>query len=482
VGGTYYFAVDGVVQTGSVTASGLYDSTAPLEIGKYAGLTTVSFDGYIDALRITKGVARYTSTFTPPNYVLAAEFPPPAQGAIALTGQSPDVYLGYRPLQKSIVLTGQAPDLFLGYQPLQESIVLTGQSPDVYLGYQPLQESIVLTGQVPVFDNTPVDLAYVTGRGFQSLPSILADSETTTVTGGTFSTVANVFGGSLVVGSAFKTAPTLTVLADQTGYVTGRGFSTTPTIEVSHDFVSTIQGRGFSSKAVVVGGSIVVGGAFSTSLTATIDAPISLSVAGQGFQTHAIIVAEYQPAMRITGRGFVSGIGYSDVTGRGFTQNPVLKALETANFAEAFVLNLVPANQEQNLYSVSRYQNYPFQHITRIANTYYGVKSDGLYQLSGEYDLTEETPVNGTITLNEDDLNAFNSQNIPYIYLNGDDDYTATAFVDDVEQPAFSSGFNGRRVKLARGSKGRYWYFKIEGIKSLLGVEYRPEKLARRVK
>jgi len=186
--------------------------------------------------------------------------------------------------------------------------------------------------------------------------------------------------------------------------------------------------------------------------------------------------------MRITGRGFVSGIGYSTVSGRGFTQNPILKALETANFAEAFVFNLVPANQEENLYSVSRYQNYPFQHLTRIANDYYGVKADGLYRLTGEYDATEDVLVNGTIKLNEDDLNAFNSQNIPYIYLNGDDDYTATAFVDDVEQPAFSSGFNGRRVKLARGSKGRYWYFKIEGIKSLLGVEYRPEKLARKVK
>lgn len=434
--------VDGAQLGSTVTNStNITGSTAPCYIGTL-DTTLQPFSGYLDGIRVTKGVARYTSTFTPPNYVLSAEFPPPSQGAI----------------------------------------VLTGQAPDLFLGYQPLQESIVLTGQVPVFDNTPAGIAYVTGRGFQSLPGILADSETTTVAGGTFGTVAKVFGGSLVTGTSFKTAPTLTVLTAQTGYVTGRGFSTTPAIEVSHDFVSTIQGRGFSGKATVVGGSIVVGGAFSTSLTATIDTPISLSVAGQGFQTRPTIVAEYQPAMRITGRGFVSGIGYSDVTGRGFTQNPVLKALETANFAEAFVFNLVPANQEENLYSVSRYQNYPFLHLTRIANDYYGVKADGLYRLTGEYDTTEDILVNGTIKLNEDDLNAFNSQNIPYIYLNGDDDYTATAFVDDVAQPAFSSGFNGRRVKLARGSKGRYWYFKIEGIKSLLGVEYRPEKLARKVK
>ena len=56
---------------GSTTTSGatLTTSTLPLIIGA-TGAGASPFNGYIDDLRITKGYARYTSTFTPPTSAL----------------------------------------------------------------------------------------------------------------------------------------------------------------------------------------------------------------------------------------------------------------------------------------------------------------------------------------------------------------------------------------------------------------------------
>jgi hypothetical protein len=64
----YLNGVAGTVTTSSAT---LYSSTLPFVIGA-TGAGTSPFNGYIDDLRITNGVARYTTTFTPPTQA----FPP----------------------------------------------------------------------------------------------------------------------------------------------------------------------------------------------------------------------------------------------------------------------------------------------------------------------------------------------------------------------------------------------------------------------
>ena len=62
-GGVFRPYINGVMGTTTASASALYASTYPLLIGAVASSSYVN--GYIDDLRITKGVARYTATFTP---------------------------------------------------------------------------------------------------------------------------------------------------------------------------------------------------------------------------------------------------------------------------------------------------------------------------------------------------------------------------------------------------------------------------------
>ena len=57
--------LDGV-QTGSTYSDSSDYPSRPVAVGGYVYSTGFDSQGYIDDLRITKGVARYTSNFTPP--------------------------------------------------------------------------------------------------------------------------------------------------------------------------------------------------------------------------------------------------------------------------------------------------------------------------------------------------------------------------------------------------------------------------------
>jgi hypothetical protein len=66
-GGTVKMFVNGVNRIGSVTNNSDIGASAVPFIGASAHSPGEGFNGYIDDIRITKGVARYTADFTPPN-------------------------------------------------------------------------------------------------------------------------------------------------------------------------------------------------------------------------------------------------------------------------------------------------------------------------------------------------------------------------------------------------------------------------------
>ena len=65
IASTFTLYLDGVVQGTYSTANALYGATDPFVIGAY-GTGAYPLTGYIDEVRITKGVGRYTAAFTPP--------------------------------------------------------------------------------------------------------------------------------------------------------------------------------------------------------------------------------------------------------------------------------------------------------------------------------------------------------------------------------------------------------------------------------
>ena len=63
-GGSLCMYLNGVGGTNVSIASAVNNGTGPVQIGREG--TSFYFNGYLDDLRITKGIARYTSNFTPP--------------------------------------------------------------------------------------------------------------------------------------------------------------------------------------------------------------------------------------------------------------------------------------------------------------------------------------------------------------------------------------------------------------------------------
>lgn len=63
--GTIYLYLNGI-NVGSVSATDNLDSTCIVTIGRQGNQSSYYFPGYIDEMRVSKGIARWTSNFTPP--------------------------------------------------------------------------------------------------------------------------------------------------------------------------------------------------------------------------------------------------------------------------------------------------------------------------------------------------------------------------------------------------------------------------------
>jgi hypothetical protein len=85
--------LDGVLEISQTYTTAI--TPTGLTIGMYSDGVSSPFNGYIDELRITKGVARYTSDFTPPtaefdDFVDPGSYSDIPQGELTVTGYAPE--------------------------------------------------------------------------------------------------------------------------------------------------------------------------------------------------------------------------------------------------------------------------------------------------------------------------------------------------------------------------------------------------------
>lgn len=85
---TFTLYVDGVSKATTTSSITVHDNANSLFIGTNTDGSTSSFNGYLDDIRLTKGVARYTANFTPPTEAFTS-----TQCAIAGVVGSPGNYL-----------------------------------------------------------------------------------------------------------------------------------------------------------------------------------------------------------------------------------------------------------------------------------------------------------------------------------------------------------------------------------------------------
>jgi FG-GAP repeat len=404
------------------------------------------------------------------------------QGSITFTGFQPSI-----PTNASVTPTGESTITFGGLQPalptnatvtpLLGSLFFLGNVPTVELLIPQVGTFTYAGLQIKTSAPEPIE---INGYGFDTQADILIEYKPDiAVTGTGFNTEAEIYFGAIVTGTGFSTNADINFTANNEIFVTGTGFSSSLDAVITSDIGIQVTGRGFLSDAEIYFGANVTGYGFLSDLDASFTASDSIRITGTGFSSTLEAVFNVPTTINVTGYGFKTDVNDSiEVIGYGFSSDADISFIGSTEIAhlQAFVMNI-------NTNQVSRYTNYPFNTIIAVSNRYYGVMSDGLYLLSGNNDNDVDVLVNGTIRTKDDDFGDMRDKNIPYAYVGSDDkDLTITPIVDSVIYPTYYTRFNGRRVKMGRGIKGRYWSLRIDNITNLHALELMPDVIQRKVK
>ena len=163
-------------------------------------------------------------------------------------------------------------------------------------------------------------------------------------------------------------------------------------------------------------------------------------------------------------------------------------AVVTATY-EAYAVNLGHRNPQATTNEVTRYTNFPFTHVVRYQNSYYGANSTGLYLLEGTTD--EATPIPWSFKTGITDFDDAKQKTVAAAYFGGSmpPATTVTLFEGDkvgvpyAQTTPRGADLQNYRETFARGVKGRYYALGLSGTGKieLDDLDFEIKQLTRRI-
>jgi hypothetical protein len=221
-------------------------------------------------------------------------------------------------------------------------------------------------------------------------------------------------------------------------------------------------GRGYSVGAVPVG-TLAAGGIMGSVGRLSVEGPVGTLLAGGTLGYGGRMVAT-GPALRLVPSGVM----------RATAPRGSLSATGSSGAAveyEAYSMTLVKTDKDGEKVYTSRYSAFPFERIIRFGSKYYGISTDGMFELGG--DLYGSALIVADVVTCQEDFGSPQLKRARTLWLGGriSNDFEVSVISDEKDtneykyRPTTGTHADNHRVILGRGIRARYWSYRFRNLR-----------------